>query len=493
MYSLLNNRVEKDQLIKLRKALSMYLFNDDFVIDSKEVIDGVIFCAYPGLTTDGRNFIENAVINGAKFVLLEDDFEINVDVKHYKIKNLKSYVGVLLAEKYGYLTLSLPVIGVTGTNGKTSITHWLSQIYHLQNISAGIIGTTGSGVYPDMTNHNVTTPNCVFLQKLLADFADKKVKVVSMEVSSHALDQDRVNGVFFQTAIFTNLTQDHLDYHHDIEQYYLAKKKLFLWLGLRQVIINLDDCYGKRLYHELLYEEYNKFFSPPVLISYGINNGDVRAESIDISLSGVSFELCYKNDRIWCNVGVIGRFNIYNLLAVACKLILDGYTLPYISTLFLKMAPVKGRMETLINRGKPLVVVDYSHTPDALYNALLTLKNINFVGKLYCVFGCGGNRDYSKRRIMGEIASSLADFVILTSDNPRYEDPSVIIEHIKEGIKSDNYQIIQNRQEAIDQVLKLATHDDIVLIAGKGHENYQEINGVKYCFSDINVAKESLL
>ncbi len=492
MYSVNNEEIETSVFIKLRKVIGDSLFNNDFVTDSRLVSEGCIFCAYPGLKNDGRAFIYEAIEKGAKFIILEDDPTFSCKIPYFKVKNLRSYLGLLIAEKYSYPTLNLSVIGVTGTNGKTSITHWLSQVYHLQNILVGIVGTTGVGIYPDMVNYNITTPSPMILQQLFAKFIKEKIRVVSMEVSSHSLDQDRVNGIFFQTAIFTNLTQDHLDYHRDMEHYYLAKKKLFLWNNLKQIIINTDDFFGTRLYDELVYKNKTTLISCPRIISYGINSGDVRAESIKISLTEVNFQLIYNDERVFCKVGVIGKFNVYNLLAVACKLILDGYTLAQISKLMSKLVPVKGRMETLVYKDKPLVVVDYSHTPDSLYNALSTLKNIESVGKLYCVFGCGGNRDTSKRAIMGDIASSLSDYVILTSDNPRYENPDSIIAQIKDGIKSNNYHVIENRKDAIKYALETAQVNDIVLIAGKGHEDYQEINGVKSYFSDIEFAKEFL-
>ncbi|RTK99900.1 MAG: UDP-N-acetylmuramoyl-L-alanyl-D-glutamate--2,6-diaminopimelate ligase [Proteobacteria bacterium] len=333
-----------------------------------------------------------------------------------------------------------------------------------------------------MIDYASTTPDPVTLQNLVDKFAENQVEVLAMEVSSHALTQGRINGMSFTTAIFTNLTQDHLDYHGTMENYFQAKRQLFYWQGLRYAIINADDEYGMRLLKDL--EQDNL---PLELISYGVHNGILRASDIQLSLAGMSFKLSLKEKTQIINVPVIGKFNVYNLLAVFATLLSNGASWEQLPSIANALQPVVGRMDADIITGKPLVVVDYSHTPDSLEKALTTLQEIPHQ-KLICVFGCGGNRDKAKRPIMGQIANLYADEVIITTDNPRDEDPDVIIQEIIAGISADNnYHVISDRKDAIATAIKMANHDDIILVAGKGHEDYQEIKGIKHPFSDLEI------
>lgn len=526
MFSTKNNKINPDVLTQLISELGYLLKEFDLVIDSRKITKNSIFCAYPGTATDGREFIQNAIENSAKVILYEDstsnqeqdvdeesvnkipvipnndtrvtDCALGIhknekDIKYLAVSDLKFYAGLLAAYKYDYPSKKFKTIGITGTNGKTSIAYWLNQAYTQLKKTTGIIGTLGAGIYPEIASHSITTPDPITLEQLLAKFADSKVDMVAMEASSHALDQGRVNGIDFDTAVFTNLTQDHLDYHHDMESYYQAKRELFYWQGLKQAVINLDDEYGARLYSELYgLKSSDSQFTVNNLITYGFTNGDVQANNIKVTIAGTKFNLQYKNESVPVEVKIIGKFNIYNLLAVTAVLLLDGYSLTEIADVLASLTPVCGRMDAIIVPNKPLVVVDFSHTPDSLKNALLTLKEVEHNGKVYCVFGCGGNRDNSKRPIMGAIAAELADEVIVTSDNPRFENPSTIIDQIVAGIKDVPYQRIENRKNAIEAVLKIATANDIVLIAGKGHENYQEINGIKEQFSDFTIATNTL-
>ncbi len=478
-----NSETSQTILDQLVKELGSLLYTCDLYFDSRHVSTNSIFCAYPGVSVDGRDFIPEAIKKGAKFILWEKGIDFNYPIPNKGIHNLKHYVGLLASIKHNNHLEK--VIGVTGTNGKTSIATWISQVYTINAKKAGIIGTTGAGVYPDTTYNNATTPDPLKLQQLICDFTKKNIDVLTMEVSSHSLHQGRVNGIKYTTAIFTNLTLDHLDYHHDMESYYQAKRDLFFWHDLTNAIINIDDEYGKRLFEELQDRGLR-------LIDYGINNGTLRASDIIIDLSGMKFNLSYNNEVVLTKVSVIGLFNIYNILAVAGALIVDGYSLTQISFLLNKITPVCGRMDMVSVVGQPLVVVDFSHTPDSLLNALNTLKAVENIGKLYCVFGCGGNRDSSKRSIMGNLASKIADYVIVTSDNPRFEDPDEIIKQIASGIKNDNFILIQDRASAIEYAIKIAQLGDVILIAGKGHETYQEINGVKSPFSDFDVANKCL-
>ncbi|MBY0378959.1 MAG: UDP-N-acetylmuramoyl-L-alanyl-D-glutamate--2,6-diaminopimelate ligase, partial [Burkholderiales bacterium] len=306
-------------------------------------------------------------------------------------------------------------------------------------------------------------------------------------------DQGRVNGIEFETAVFTNLTQDHLDYHHTMENYYQAKRKLFYWQGLKNLVINTDDNYGKRLCEEL--EHYAKHKSlgsmNPKILTYGIISGDVRATDIVINLTGTTFTLIYSGQQVEIKANVIGVFNVYNILGVVSCLILDGYSLLDITRLINYITPIRGRMEAIFNQGLPLVIIDFAHTPDALEKTLQSLHKVKNKQKIYCVFGCGGDRDPLKRPIMGSIATQNADYTIITSDNPRTEAPNLIIEQIIAGVdkKANPFEYVENRTEAINKAIKMAQSNDIVLIAGKGHEEYQDIMGVKYHFSDYEVAK----
>ncbi|HMT03288.1 MAG TPA: UDP-N-acetylmuramoyl-L-alanyl-D-glutamate--2,6-diaminopimelate ligase [Burkholderiales bacterium] len=487
--------IKNKTLTQIINKLGDLLFKHDLIIDSRKVTKGSIFCAYPGANTDGRDYIEAAIKNNAAFILWESEkYEFKFNIPNLPVKNLKYYVGILAAIAMKNPTNKIKMLGVTGTNGKTSITYWLNQAYMLLSKKSAIIGTTGAGVYPNIKDYAMTTPDPITLQKLLAEFAQEKCKIVAMEVSSHALDQGRVNGVNFNTAIFTNLTQDHLDYHKTMSNYFQAKRKLFFWNDLVNAVINVDDKYGKKLYAELSKQNKTK------VISYGIeknftekNHKKVIATHIKLGMQGTSFRLCYAGKCRDVLVKLIGKFNIYNLLAVVGTLISDGYSLDNIADILPKLKPVFGRMDTIFTPNKPLIIIDYAHTPDALKNALSTLQQVELRGELYCIFGCGGNRDAKKRPLMGEIATKFADHVIITSDNPRNEDSNAIIKQIEAGItQKKNYLVIANRRLAITKTIKKASANDIILIAGKGHETYQEINGVKHHFSDYEVAQESL-
>lgn len=481
MFSL-NDCISKNKLMDAEAALDKYSANP-IVSDSSKVVPSSIFCAYKGVKIDGRSYIDQAINNGASFVLWEDsqDYHFNHNIANYGIEHLAKYIGLIVAYKYHNPSDKFEqIIGVTGTNGKTSITHWLNQIsIQLGKVSA-IIGTTGAGIYPHIQDCAMTTPDPITLQQLLKQLSEQKTQVLAMEVSSHSLDQGRVNGVGYEVAIFTNLTQDHLDYHKDMEHYYLAKSMLFYWDSLKVAIINIDDHYGKRLHQELTTKRHEL-----KLLTYAINQvSDVMASNVEINLSGVSFDLNYLGEVVKIQVPVLGKFNVYNLLAVASYLIYQNISLNQIVKLLVKLTPVTGRMQTILIDQHPKVVIDYAHTPDALENVLQSLSVVEGRGKLICVFGCGGDRDHTKRPIMGEISQKYSDMVIVTSDNPRSEDPLSIIDQITSGMNNNKYQVIEDRRNAIREALIMAKPNDIVLIAGKGHETYQEIKGIKHHFSD---------
>ncbi len=482
------SKITLEQSTQLIKQLGTLLYDHDLQIDSRYVNENSIFCAYPGFANDGRKYISDVIMKHVCAIIYEasDNLKIQYD-NCYSVNNLVLHVGLLASAKYNNPSTAYNVIGITGTNGKTSISYWVSQAYQQLNKKVGIIGTTGIGVYPEVKYSDSTTPNPIVLQHALYQFKQQHVDIVAMEVSSHSLVQGRVNGINFTTAVFSNLTQDHLDYHVTMENYYLAKKELFYWYGLKNAIINVDDKYGDRLYQELLNDKL-----PLNIIDYGIEHGSLRASNIYLTINGIEFTVSYRTETIKLYLNVLGYFNIYNVLAVIGVLLVDGYSLTNINEIIKNITTVLGRMDVIRNANKPLVVVDFAHTPDSLEKALLTLKQIENKGRIYCVFGCGGNRDKTKRPQMGGIATKLADLVIITSDNPRYESAIDIINDIISGINKDNYQVIENRELAIKAALTMAKPNDIVLIAGKGHETTQEINGVKSYFSDYDVARKYL-
>lgn len=488
MFSLKNKFINQQIIAQHLNELGLLLDNvHNLVIDSRKVKSGDIFCAYPGTLSDGRLFINAAINNGATAIFFEPPYP-EIEINSYPVPYLMQLVGILAAYKYKYPSKNLTNFAVTGTNGKTSISHWLNQAYSFLGRRTAIIGTTGAGVYPIISDYASTTPDPITLQKLIAGFNDNGVEILAMEVSSHALDQGRVNGVDFNTAIFTNLTQDHLDYHKTMENYFLAKQQLFFWDRLANAVINADDSYGARLINQMKDQGSNA-----KVITYGINTGEVRAKCIELSNQGCQFVLCFNNKEVLIKTRVIGRFNIYNLLAVIATLLVNNVNLDELPAIISQLRPVTGRMDATIIPDKPLVVVDYAHTPDALEKALVTLNEVKRDGKLICVFGCGGDRDKSKRPLMGKAVASLADFSIVTSDNPRSEEPMAIINDILPAMNDHaHYTIEVDRRQAISMAINQASVNDVILIAGKGHENYQEIKGIKYPFSDLALVRELL-
>lgn len=460
--------------------------------DSRQIKQGDIFVACQGEYVDGRSFISAAIENGAAFVFWDDDgrFVWNTawNIPNQGIKNLKNCAGILAAQIYGNVSDGLKVWGVTGTNGKTSITQWLAQAVDLLEGKCAIIGTVGNGFWGSLEETTHTTPAPVELQALLKRFRGEGATVVAMEVSSHGLDQFRVNGVPFQTAVFTNLTRDHLDYHGTMDAYGETKARLFYWQNLKYAVVNVDDEYGAALLGRLKKDR-------PHLAVYGYGfgvNADIRIVSFKASSDGMNvvFETPWGSGTV--NSRLLGRFNAQNLAACVGVLCANGYSLADVLRVLAQIRPATGRMDCIMNTGKPLVVVDYAHTPDALEKALATLQEIKPQGaNLWCVFGCGGNRDRGKRPLMGAAAVQGADKVVVTSDNPRMEEPQFIINDILPAVAEPTL-IELDRALAIEFAIAHAAVNDIVLIAGKGHETYQDIQGEKQHFSDFEVAKLAL-
>ncbi|SCK10929.1 UDP-N-acetylmuramoyl-L-alanyl-D-glutamate--2,6-diaminopimelate ligase [Vogesella sp. LIG4] len=457
--------------------------------DSRRVLPGDLFLACRGEFTDGRDFIAAALEKGAAAVLWDDadGFAWNPawQVPNLPVANLRANAGIVAAHIYGQPSRDMAVIGITGTNGKTSISHWLAQAYALLGEKAALIGTVGNGFYGELTQTTHTTPDPITVQQKLAEYRRQGASVVSMEVSSHGLDQFRVNGVAFRTAVFTNLTRDHLDYHGSMEQYGASKAKLFHWEGLQHAVINADDAFGRTLAAGI-------DSSKTRVISYGLEQGDVRPLSLAANLDGLQLTVTTPWGDAEIKSPLLGRFNAANMLACLAVLCANGVALEAAARVLGKIQPARGRMQRIGSSLEPLVVVDYAHTPDALDKALATLAEIRPAGgKLFCVFGCGGDRDTGKRPIMGGIAERIADVAVVTSDNPRSEDPQAIINGILAGMQAPGHVEI-DRAAAIHWAVLQARVGDVILIAGKGHEEYQDIAGVKHPFSDFRVAEDAL-
>ena len=462
--------------------------------DSRQVRLGDTFLAYPGEQHDGRNYIAQAIAGGANAVLWESgNFYWNAEwqIPNFAIAGLRAQAGVIAAKACGNPSRQLWMIGITGTNGKTSCAHWLAQALIALGRKTAIIGTLGNGFNGALSETLNTTPDAIALHYQLRDYVAQGAQCVAMEVSSHGLAQGRVNGATFDIAVLTNLSRDHLDYHGNMENYAAAKAGLFVWPGLKSAVLNMDDEFGTALARELSR-------AGGTVLGYGFEAGDVRGENLQVSAAGLNFDVRTPWGAAHVQSALLGRFNASNLLAVLAVLLASNVTLADAVAVLAQLKPVAGRMQQLNDPGKPLVVVDYAHTPDALEKVLSTLREVVAVSgvekqkpKLICVFGCGGKRDRGKRPLMGETVSRLADSVVVTSDNPRNESPREIIDEIVAGMGA-NYHIIEDRAAAIDYAIRHAHSADVVLIAGKGHEQYQEIDGVKLPFSDVEVAQRAL-
>ncbi len=454
--------------------------------DSRRVQPGDLFLAAPGMVADGRDFIGDAVASGAGAVVYEtDDGYVlrGAPVPAFGVSGLRRKIGLIADRFYDSPSRRLVVIGVTGTNGKTTCTQLLAQALDQPPKRCAVIGTLGSG-YPGALNASIhTTPDPVTVQRLLADFLEQGAAQVAMEVSSHALEQGRVNGVRFHVAVFTNLTRDHLDYHGDMTAYGLAKARLFAHEGLKYAVINHDDEFGRQLLADV--------GAPVTCLSYGIEGGDVRACEVRPLPEGLWLRVQTPYGETELRSPLIGHFNVYNLLAVLTTLLALGVELKDAATRLARAQPPAGRAERFGGAGDlPLVVVDYAHTPDALEKILIALRE-HVHGKLWCVFGCGGDRDRGKRPVMGEIAERLADKVLLTDDNPRHESGDAIIADIAGGMRAAP-RVIRDRRAAIAAAIREAGAGDIVLIAGKGHEDYQQVGDERRPYSDRDTVRTLL-
>ena len=463
----------------------------ELVNDSRKAMPGAVFAAYPGETRDGRDFIAQAVAQRVDGVLWEADhyqWDPALAIPNAGVAGLKTRIGEIAAHVYGEPSRALHMVGVTGTNGKTSVAHWVAQAFSQLGRKTAVIGTVGNGFPPAgdkpgaLTPALNTTPDAIELQQRLAHYRRQGAAACAMEVSSHGLAQGRVNGTHFNIAVLTNLSRDHLDYHGDMENYAAAKARLFNWPGLEWVVLNVDDAFGRQLEGETRSAR---------VAGYGFHRGAVVADTLRLSQGGLHLTVHTDWGDADIDAPLLGRFNAANLLAVLTTLLVSGVKLDEAGKALAHISPPPGRMQTFGGNAHPLVVVDYAHTPDALEKVLATLREIVSGGRLICVFGCGGNRDRGKRPLMGQAAVKGADEVWITSDNPRNEEPRHIIDDILAGISGKTH-VEPDRARAIFEAIGGAHQGDVVLIAGKGHEDYQEIAGERLPFSDVAVAKKAL-
>ncbi|WP_019120704.1 UDP-N-acetylmuramoyl-L-alanyl-D-glutamate--2,6-diaminopimelate ligase [Brevibacillus massiliensis] len=458
--------------------------------DSREVRPGDLFVCLSGFTVDGHAFAQQAMQQGAAAVLAER--ELNLDGTVAVVPDTRRAAAMIADKFYGSPTAALKVIGVTGTNGKTTTTHLLDHILRHRQKRTGLIGTIHMRIGDVSEELKNTTPDALFLQKSFRRMLDAHTEYAIMEVSSHALDMGRVWGVDFHTAVFTNLTQDHLDYHQTMEKYAAAKSLLFAQLGNRYrhdspktAVLNADDPVSAQFARA----------TAARVLTYGIDQpADVRAEEIKLTSGGVSFTArTFAGDVKLC-LRLMGKFNVYNALAALTAALVEGISLADIKEALEAVEGVSGRFEAVKAGQDFTVLVDYSHTPDSLENALTTIKEFAR-GRVFCVVGCGGDRDRGKRPIMAQIATKYADLTVLTSDNPRSEDPEAIIADMVAGLASvpaSRYLSLPDRREAIAYAVGRAGADDVILIAGKGHETYQIIKGQVLPFDDREAAREAI-
>jgi UDP-N-acetylmuramoyl-L-alanyl-D-glutamate--2,6-diaminopimelate ligase len=455
--------------------------------DNRQVKEGSLFVCLKGYTVDGHDFAKSAVENGAVAIIAERELELDVPV--IVVKDTFRAMAVLADAFYGQPSQRLHLIGITGTNGKTTTSHLIERIFADYNKKTGLIGTMYTKIGEEKVENKNTTPDSLTLQKTFQLMLDKDVEVAVMEVSSHALDLGRVHGTDFDVAVFTNLSQDHLDYHETMEEYKRAKGLLFSQLGNsfkinqpKYAILNADD---------ITYQDYKKVTAAHI-VTYGIDHdADIKATRIKMTPQGTAFDILFQGEFYPITIQLAGKFNVYNVLASIAASLVSNLPITDIISSLEQIEGVPGRFE-LVKAGQDFsVIVDYAHTPEALENVLKTIKQ--FANKeIFTVVGCGGDRDKTKRPLMAQIASRYSSVAIFTSDNPRSEDPISILKDMEEGVIGQTYLSIVDRKEAIKYAIKHARQGDVILIAGKGHETYQTIGGQNFDFDDRLVAKEAI-
>ena len=459
--------------------------------DSREVKRGYIFFL-KNISSKAKEYVSEATKNGAILIIHNKDIVFDIkeycgSCKTYSVKNVERTMALFSKKYFGVKTKNFKIFGVTGTNGKSSVTNYIAQLHNLNKKKCALIGTLGNGIYPNLKYSSHTTPNIIKVNEEISNFQKRKIKNLSLEVSSHGLKQNRILGIEFDTTIFTNLSQDHLDYHKNMKNYFFEKLKLFSEYKSRKNVICIDDNYGKKILKNLT----NKDSVNTVSIKNV--NADFYASKIKFSKNGVNFLLNSKYGKKNIQAKAYGIFSIINIITAIATLSNSKKDFNLYSKHASKLRPVNGRMNNYIKKNYPQVFIDYAHTPDSIKKVLKSIK-LHFPKKeIITIFGCGGDRDKTKRKIMGKTVSNYSNQIIITNDNPRKEDPNKIVKDIISGISiKSNYQIILNRRKAIQSVLRKKNKDKIVLIFGKGHENYQIFKEKKIAFNDNNEVKKIL-
>lgn len=455
-------------------------------IDSRKTAEGIMFVAMVGMSADGHKFIPSAYDNGCRAVLTEREVEgLPLDMTVFRVKSARTALAIMAANFYSSPSKEMSMIGVTGTNGKTSTTYFMESVLNYVKRKTAVIGTVEiriGGEKRDIDFATSTTPDTLELNQMLRIMADEKVEDVIMEVSSHGLELQKVDGIDFEVGIFTNLTQDHLDFHKTMENYCKAKAKLFKMC--KHGIVNADDKWSSMIIENADCD----------IITYGIDSEcDLKAKNIEYKMDRVDFTVCINGEDTNFELKVPGRFSVYNALGVIGAALAMGISVNDIKEGINNIKGVPGRIQNVPNDKGFNVIVDYAHTPDGLENILNSVREFT-KNKIITVFGCGGDRDRTKRPIMGEIVAKLSDVAIVTSDNPRSEEPSEILKEIEVGVKpvTDDYIMIVDRKEAIYKAVAMAKAGDSIIIAGKGHENYQILKDKTIHFDDVEVAREAL-
>lgn len=477
------------ELIENSKSGISDFIGEDFEVkglayDSRKIKPGYVFFALKGFRDDGTKYIDDAFNKGAAAVICDGGTAEDRGGQIITAMNARRAMALMSSAFFNNPSGKLRMTGITGTNGKTTTAFLTKAIFEHAGIPCGLIGTINYEYGDVIGQAGLTTPDSIELNMLLSEMADAGMKHCVMEVSSIALVMERVYGIKFSTAVFTNLTSEHLDFHRNMEEYLLAKKILFDGLSREaNAVTNNDDEYGSRI----LSDTQARIFTYSVF-----NPGDLTPRNLSVSVKGISFEVTYNGKTAKFISKLTGRFNVYNILSAAAAGICNGIELTAISEAVSKFEAVKGRFNRLHLPNGATAVVDYSHTSDSLRNAIESARDLVRLdgknGKVITVFGCGGNKDRTKRPVMGKLAVTLSDYAIITSDNPRYEDPNVIIDEIISGTNGNkNFEAIEDREQAIRAGIELSREGDIVLICGKGHEDYQEIMGVRKQFDDIEM------
>ena len=487
-----------DSLIEKCRGITV----NAIVQDNRKARSGDLFIAHQGYNTHGLLYAQDAVAKGVSVVLWDGGLEnrneildsISNKVLCIHCEDLKYKVGAIASRYYDQPSLSLNIVGVTGTDGKTSIAHFLAQCLDAYDVHCGVLGTLGNGFINDLHPTGLTTVDALLVQKTLSDIQRAGAKYVVMEVSSHGLDQGRVNGVAFSTAVLSNMAADHLDYHGTLDNYAAAKKRLFYTPGLGAAVINLDDEFGRTLAREVRdhvcvwgYSLEKDVSAYKDCADYFVNTKEIKPfeHGYHLSVSTPKGEASF-------DIPLMGRFNVSNALAVLSTLLVSQFSLENAVASLSSVHSVDGRVEIITEQDKPVVVVDYAHTEQGLAAVCSSIRE-HFSGQLWCVFGCGGDRDRSKRPLMAKVAEKFADRIIITTDNPRHEDPQDIIDEVMTGFSStDKVEAIIDRRQAIDIAITNAQPGDVVLLAGKGHETSQIVGDVHIAFDDRRVAREFL-